>query len=147
MGGKEVAAMTDTDLTGRPAGSELSTADLVRQASEQLTRLVRDEIQLARLELRRKGRHAGVGIGLFGAGGMVTVYGVGALLAAGILGLATVLPAWLAALLVGAALLLVAGVMALIGRGQLRRATPLYPEEAVTSMRNDAQLLKERASR
>ncbi len=139
--------MTDTNLTGRPTGSGLSTADLVRQASEQLTRLVRDEIQLARLELRQKGRHAGVGIGLFGAGGMVTVYGVGALLAAGILGLATVLPAWLAALLVGAALLLVAGVMALIGRGQLRRAGPPYPEEAVTSMRTDAQLLKERASR
>lgn len=139
--------MTDTDLTGRPAGSELSTADLVRQASEQLTRLVRDEIQLARLELRQKGRHAGAGIGLFGAGGMVTLYGVGALLAAGILGLATVLPAWLSALLVGAALLLMAGVMALIGRSQLRRAAPPYPQEAVTSMRTDARLLKERANR
>jgi hypothetical protein len=139
--------MTHTDLTGRPAGAELSTADLVKQASEQFTRLVRDEIQLARLELREKGRHAGAGIGLFGAGGMVTVYGVGALLAAGILGLATVLPAWLSALLVGVALLLVAGVMALIGRGQLRRATPPYPEQAVEAMRTDAQLLRERAGR
>ncbi|HEX6073897.1 MAG TPA: phage holin family protein [Micromonosporaceae bacterium] len=140
--------MTDTDLTGRQTGSsDISTVDLVKQASEQLTRLVRDEIQLARLELREKGRRAGTGIGLFGAGGMVTVYGVGALLAAGILGLSLVLPAWLSALLVGVALLLVAGVMALVGRGQLRRATPPYPREAVEGVRTDAQLLRGRASR
>jgi hypothetical protein len=140
--------MTDTDLRGRPAGSpDVSTADLVKRASEQLTRLVRDEIQLARLELREKGRHAGAGIGLFSAGGMVTVYGVGALLAAAILGLATVFPAWLSALLVGVALLVLAGVMALVGRAQLRRAAPPYPREAVEGMRTDAQLLKDRASR
>jgi len=143
-----VAGMTDTDLSGRLAGSpDVSTADLVKRASEQLTRLVRDEIQLARLELREKGRHAATGIGLFGAGGMVTMYGVGTLVAAAVLGLATVFPAWLSALLVGAALLLLAGVMALLGRAQRRRAAPPYPREAVEGMRTDAQLLRERTGR
>lgn len=140
--------MTDTQLTSRSAQpGQLTTADLVKQASEQLTRLVRDEIRLARVELREKGRHAGAGIGLFSAAGMVTMYAIAALLAAGILGLSAAVPAWLAALLVGAALLLLAGVMALIGRAQLRQATPPYPEEAVQGVRADAQLLKERAAR
>jgi hypothetical protein len=126
---------------------QLSTADLVRQGSEQLSRLVRYEIALAQAELRDKGRHAGVGAGLFGAAGLTALYGAAAVLAAVVLALALVMPAWAAALIVGVVLFATAGVMALIGRGQLKRVSPPYPQRSVQSARADVQLIKERASR
>ncbi|MGH3662009.1 MAG: phage holin family protein [Micromonosporaceae bacterium] len=135
--------MTDTHIRQMSDGaSHMSTAALIRQGSEQLSRLVRDEMQLARAELREKGKRAGAGIGLFSAAGITALYGVGAVLAAAVLLLALVLPGWAAALIVGGALLAIAGVMALIGRLQLRKATPHL--DAIDSAKADAQLLRER---
>jgi hypothetical protein len=117
--------------------AEQSTAELVQRATEQLSRLVREELQLARVELARKGRSAGIGAGLFGGAGVLSVYGTAALVAAAILGLAEVLAGWLAALVVGAALFAAAGLLALVGRGQVKRAVPPVPERAVDSVRAD----------
>jgi hypothetical protein len=128
--------MAHPDGGSRPL-AEQSTAELVQRASEQLSRLVREELQLARVELASKGRSAGIGAGLFGGAGIFIVYGTGALVAAAILGLAQVLAGWLAALVVGAALFLAAGVLALVGRGQVKRAVPPVPERAVRSVRAD----------
>jgi hypothetical protein len=122
-----------------------STGDLVRQAAEQISRLVRDELALAKAEMTAKGRRAGVGAGLLGGGGAVALYGVAALTAALILGLAEVLPAWLAALIVGVLLLGVAGTMALVGRERVKEALPPVPEETVRSVRADIDEVKERA--
>jgi hypothetical protein len=117
--------------------AEQSTAELIHRATEQLSQLVQDELRLARVELTRKGRSAGIGAGLFGGAGVLIVYGTAALVATAVLGLAEVLPGWLAALIVGVALFAVAGLMALIGRGQVRRAAPPVPEGAVRSVRAD----------
>lgn len=114
-----------------------STAELVHDAGEQLSRLVRDELALARAELADKGRHAGLGVGLFGTGGMFALYGVGALVLAAIAGLAEAVPAWLSALIVGVVLLLVAGGLALLGSRQVRRAMPPVPKEAADGVRAD----------
>ena len=116
-----------------------STADLIRRATDQLSTLVRDEVALARAELTEKLSHAGKGAGLFGGAGVVSLYGVFGLLAGAVLLLAKVMPAWAAALAVGAALLLVAGVMALAGRGQVKKATPPVPEAAVKGVRADIE--------
>lgn len=118
-------------------GSGPSTAELVQRATEQVSRLVRDELALARVELTQKGKHAGIGIGLFGGGGVMALYGAGALVATVILLLALVLPAWLAALIVAVALFLLAGVLALIGKSQVSRAVPPLPEATVRSVRAD----------
>ncbi len=67
--------------------------------------LVRGELKLAQLEMTRKGKQAGIGAGMFGASGLIALYGVACLLACAILGLSRVLEPWLAALIVGAALL------------------------------------------
>lgn len=131
----------------RAAARERSTGELVSQLSEQMSRLIRDEMQLARLEMARKGKQAGIGAGLLGGSGLIALYGVGCLLACAIIAISGVLAAWLAALIVGAALLLVSGIAALIGRGRLRRATPPVPEEAVGSVRADVEEIRERAHR
>jgi hypothetical protein len=139
-----------TDPSQRPndvSDRTASTAELVRQAAEQMSRLVRDELALARAEMTEKGKRAGIGAGLLGAGGVIALYGVAALLAALILGLATGMPAWLAAAIVGVLLLAAAAIMTLVGRSRVQQALPPVPQEAAASVKADIDELKERAHR
>lgn len=126
-------------LNGTPVrpGADQSTAQLVQRASEQISRLVRDELALAKAELTEKGKHAGVGIGLFGGGASLALYGVGALIASAILALALVMPGWLAALIVAVVLFVIAGVLALVGKKQVSQAVPPMPKAASDSVRAD----------
>ncbi|MEV6633395.1 phage holin family protein [Actinoplanes sp. NPDC051470] len=126
---------------GRKPG-EQSTSELVQRASEQITLLVRDELALAKAELAEKGKHAGIGIGLFGGGGVLALYGVGALIATGIIALSLVLPLWLAALIVTVVLFAVAGVLALLGKKQVTQAVPPGPEAAIESVKADVDEVK-----
>jgi putative superfamily III holin-X len=64
---------------------------------------------------------------------------------AAILGVAIVLDAWLAALLVGVGYLAVAGILALIGKKKVEQATPPVPEQAIESSKEDVQWTKQRA--
>ncbi|MDQ2584243.1 phage holin family protein [Saccharothrix yanglingensis] len=126
---------------------EPSTAELVSRLSEQVSRLARDEIRLAAVEMREKGKRVGTGAGLFGGAGVLAWFGLGAVIAGLILLLATVLPAWAAAFIVAAAVLLVAGVLALVGRKQIEKGTPPVPEEAIASVKQDIATVSERAHR
>jgi len=131
-------------LNGGPARpvTEQSTAELVQRASEQITLLVRDEIALAKAELAEKGKHAGIGVGLFGGVGVLAVYGVGAMIATLIIVLDLFLPLWLAALIVTVGLFLVAGILALIGKSQMTKAVPPEPKEAVAGFKADVAEVK-----
>ncbi|MEU5550537.1 MULTISPECIES: phage holin family protein [unclassified Micromonospora] len=122
-------------------GSEPSTAELVQRATEQVSRLVRDELALARAELTEKGKHAGIGVGLLAGGGALAFLGLGALITAAILLLALVLPAWAAALIVAAVVFLIAGVLALLGKKQVSQAVPPVPQATVQSLRADVDVV------
>lgn len=127
-------------LNGRTtARTDQSTAELVQRASEQVSRLVRDEIALAKAELAEKGKHAGIGIGLFGTGGVLAMYGVGALIATLIIVFDLFLPLWLAALIITVALFLVAGILALFGKKQVTKAVPPEPQAAIESVKADVE--------
>lgn len=126
---------------------EHSSGDLVKMMSEQVSVLIRDEMKLARLEMTGKGKQAALGAGMFGASGVVAVYGVGCLLACAIIAISGVVAAWLAALIVGAALLAAAGCAALLGRRRLQKAAPPVPEQAVADVKADIEEIKERAHR
>ena len=126
---------------------EHSSGDLVKMMSEQVSVLIRDEMKLAQLEMTSKGKQAALGAGMFGASGVVAVYGVGCLLACAIIAISGVVAAWLAALIVGAALLAAAGVAALLGRRRMRKAAPPVPEQAVAGVKADIEEIKERAHR
>jgi MFS family permease len=123
------------------------THKLVNDLSEQISRLVRDEFRLARLELTEKGRRAGLGAGLLGVAGMSAFFGAATLIAAVVMLLARVMPAWLSAVLVGVVLLLVAGLFALVGKKQVSKAAPLVPEETIASVKADIDVVKESARR
>jgi membrane protein len=121
----------------RPVGQ------LVGDAVEQLSRLVRNEMRLAAAEVRDKGKRAGAGAGLFGAAGVLAGYGGAALAAAAIVALGLVVAWWLAAVIVGAVLLLTAGILAALGTRQVKTALPPVPEDTADSVKADIQTVKE----
>jgi uncharacterized membrane protein YqjE len=127
--------------------NDRSVSDLVQQLSTQTGELVRQELRLAQLEMQEKGKRVGTGAGLFGGAGVVALYGVGFLLAAAALLLATALEPWIAVAIVGGALLLLAGLLALTGKKQVDQALPLAPEQAIETTKQDVDYVKARASR
>ena len=135
------------DNVANQEAADQPIGELVQQLSNQTATLVRKEIRLAQLELQEKGKHAGIGVGMFGGSGLVALYGLGALIAAAILGLATAVDGWIAALIVSVVLFAIAGVLALTGKKQVEQATPPQPEQAIDSVQTDIDEVKQRASR
>ena len=130
-----------------PDPSKASTAQLLADLSDQVTRLVRDEVRLAQAEVAGKAKRLGVGAGLFGGAGLVALLGLNALITAAILGLAAVLPGWLAAVIIAVVLFAVAAVLALVGRKDVQQAAPPLPTETIESVKTDVATVKERGSR
>lgn len=127
------------------ANHDRSLADLARQLSNQTTELVRHEVELAKAELRDKGKRAGIGAGMFGGAGALGLYALGALTAAIIAGIAEALPVWASALIVAALYGAIAGILALRGKKKVQQATPPLPEETVQSVKEDVRYTKQRA--
>ena len=124
------------DLRERPLG------ELLKQLSEETTRLVRQEIELAKAELTQKGRQAGIGAGLFGAAGAIGFLALAALTTCIILALDAVMPAWLAALLVAVVYGAIAAVLVIQGRTKVKQAVPPVPEQTVQTVKEDVQWAK-----
>jgi uncharacterized membrane protein YqjE len=112
---------------------------LFRLAPRQLN----DEIALAKVEIRRKGIQLGVAAAFFAVALIFVTFLVVGLIVAAIMGLATIMPAWLAALLVSAAFLLIALIGALIGLRKFKKAMPLVPEETIRGIKHDLGIVKE----
>jgi len=130
---------------GQTQPGERSTAELMRDLSDQTTSLVRKEIELAKVELEAKGKKAAIGGGMFGGAALFGLFAFGALTACLILALATFLEPWIAALIVAAVYGAIAGVLALQGRSRVQAATPPVPEQAVDSTKEDLEWVKTRA--
>ena len=124
------------DLRERPIG------ELLKQLSEETTRLVHQELELAKAELTQKGKQAGLGAGLFGAAGAIGLLAAAALTACFILALDAVMPAWLAALIVAVVYAAAAAVLALRGRERVKQAIPPVPEQTIETVKEDVQWAK-----
>jgi uncharacterized membrane protein YqjE len=107
-----------------------------------LTDLIRSEIELLKAELIAKVKHAGIGVGLILGGVVIALFAFGVLLAAAVLGIAVALPAWLAALIVGVALLLITAILVLVGVKQLKAGAPPVPSETIESVKQDVNAIK-----
>lgn len=130
----------------QPNGSrdDRPVGELVGELATQTSMLVRQELELAKLELAAKGRSAGLGAGMFGGAGIFALLGLGALTACAILGLAQAVTAWLAALIVAVVWFAVAGVLALAGRSKAQEATPPVPRQAIETTKDDVAVTKAR---
>jgi len=121
---------------------EQSTGDLVKQLTQQVSTLVRQEVELAKVEMADKGKKAGVGLGMFGGAGVAALLGLGALTAFLILVLHQAIPAWAAALVVTVIWGAVAGVLALQGREKVKEVGTPIPEQTAESVKEDVEWLK-----
>ena len=133
--------------TGNGTRRGAPVADLIRSLLADVSLLVRREAALAAIELKAKASEVGGAVALLGAGAVVAVLAAGTLVAAAVLGLAIVLPAWAAALVVGVILLVLAAVLALLGRSRIRAATPLAPTETLDTVREDIAWMRHETER
>jgi hypothetical protein len=104
--------------------------------------LVKGELELLKTEIIGKLKILGVGVGLILGAVLVLLFFIGVLLTAAILGLATVMPGWLAALIVAFVLLIVVAVLAWIGYKEVKKAMPPVPEESIKSLKRDVITIK-----
>jgi Putative Actinobacterial Holin-X, holin superfamily III len=110
--------------------ADLAVGDIIKNITDDVKLLVQDQIELAKVELVPAAKMGGTGVGLFGAAGYFAISATIILYFAAAFGLvAAGLAAWLAFLIVGAALLLLAGILAGIGYLIVKRIRP--PERTI----------------
>jgi cbb3-type cytochrome oxidase subunit 3 len=122
-----------------------SLGDVARDLTRDVSLLVRQEVQLAKAEMAEKGRTAAPGVGMIGGATLAGLLAGGALTAAAILGLAIFLPEWLAALLVGVVLAVVAYVLVKQGKERVAEAGAPVPEQTIETVKEDVEWAKIRA--
>ena len=127
-------------------GAKMSTVELARLAGQLTPRQLQDEFSLALLELKGKGVKVGVAAGILLVAVVFLVSMAISILVAAIMGLALVMPAWLAALIVAAVFLVVGAILGLIGYSAMKRTMPLLPAEAIHGVRYDVGVLREGSS-
>ena len=136
---------TKDSMADPQTNSDKSVGELFQQLSAELTTLVRQELRLAQVEMKEKGKRAGLGAGLFGGAGVMAFYGGAALLVTIGLVLAEFIDGWLAALIVTVVVFAIAGVLALTGKKQVEQATPPAPDQAIETTKQSVETVKARA--
>ncbi|WP_150306882.1 phage holin family protein [Planctomonas psychrotolerans] len=129
--------MIDAKIPEKSARQSLG--GLLKELPDRISRLVRSEIQLAKLEVVTKMKAAGVGAGMLAAAAFFALVAFAVLVAAAIMGLANVVPDWLAAIIVAVVFLLLAVVLALLGVKKLKKGIPPVPEDSLDSMKADVR--------
>ena len=123
--------MTDQDA---------SLGDLVAAATQNLSTLMKQEVQLAKIEIKREVVAAGKGAGLLGGAGALGALGGIFVSIALAYALNEVLPTFVSFLLVGVVYLVVAGLLALVGKKSLSKVGP--PEKTIATMKDDVAWAK-----
>jgi len=147
----DIQTPPDAELTGRSAPVEPTSerekpiGELIRDLADETSTLVRQELALAKAELAQKGKQMGVGAGMFGGAGVMSLAALGAFTAFFIAVLALAMPVWGSALVVTAVYALVAAVLAMAGRTRFAQGTPPVPEETVETVKEDVAWAKTRA--
>ncbi len=115
---------------------------LIADLPHLLTSLIKEELERLKQEMIGKLKHAGVGIGLFAGAAVFAFFMIGVFLAAAVLGFATIVPGWLAALIVAGILLVITLILVLIGVAQVKKGVPPAPTETMKSVRKDVNAIR-----
>lgn len=122
---------------GRRGNGERSVGELMAQVTTDATSLLRQEVELAKAEVREEAARAGKAAGMFGGAGfggyMVALFGS----LAAVFGLANLIDWGWAALVVTGAWALIALVLALVGRAKMRAFSP-KPQRTLKTLKEDA---------
>jgi hypothetical protein len=133
--GAQTGSVEGEDLREQPIG------ELLKSLSQETTRLVKLELDLAKAEVTQKGKQAGVGAGLLGGAGVAGLLALGALTACLIALLSEWMDTWLAALIVTVIWAAIAAVLALRGKERVKEAVPPAPQ-TVETVKEDVQWAK-----
>jgi hypothetical protein len=129
----------------RPANdsdpSDTSIGQLIGEISDDLSKLFRQEVELAKAEVRQEATKAGKAVGMLGAAGFAGYLAVLLLSFALVYALANVMDAGWAALIVAVIWAAVGAVLYATGRKKLRTVSPV-PRQTVETLKEDAQWLK-----
>lgn len=125
-----------------PGAPKRSLFKLLADLPTLIVDLFRAELDSLKQEIATKLKHAGIGIGLLAAAATFLFFAVLVLIGAAVAGLATVLPVWASALIIGGAILLIAVILGLIGVGNLRKGVPPTPNETIESVKKDVRTIK-----
>lgn len=128
---------------GNTAAGQGSMGQLFRDLANDLSELTRKEIQLAQTETMEKVSHASKAVASMAAGGFIAYAGLLVLMAAAVLGLATFMPYWLSAVIVGGLAVVIGLIMLQSGRSALKNAS-ITPEKTVDSLKENAAWVKEK---
>ena len=134
-----MAERTNDELRDRPIG------ELMQRLAQETSTLVRQELELAKAEVREKGKKAGPGFGMWGGAGVVALLALGALTAFFILALDGAMPNWAAALIVAAVYAAIAAILWFQGREKVREAGSPVPEQTVETVKEDVEWAKTQA--
>ena len=137
-------AVQGNDLQGDEVSmnTEPTLGDLFSSLTEDLSTLIRKEVDLARTETTEKVTRATRSIVSIIAGGMIAYAGLIALIIAVIVGLSRFMPLWLSALIVGIVVVAIGAIMISSGRGSLANMS-VMPEKTVESMKENTEWAKE----
>lgn len=113
-----------------------------KEVAEHASSLVRLELELAQLELKRKATNLGIGIGLTIGAAVFALYAVGFLFATIAAGLATAMSTWLALLIVTLGLVVIAAILGLVGVWRIQKGTPPVPEQAIREAKLTTEALR-----
>lgn len=144
-GDVEVSAATGAPAVTAPEDAARrpdSVGQLAAQLGEQMSRLVRDELALAQAEAKQRAKKVGLGAGMFGAAGGAAVLAVCCFVAAAVLGLCNVVQPWFAAIIVGVALILLAGLTVLPGWKGITSGRPDVPGDSIRSVKDDVAAVR-----
>jgi uncharacterized membrane protein YqjE len=129
-------ATSSEDLRQRPV------SELLKQLANETTSLVRQELELAKAEMREKAGKAGPGFGMWGAAGVTALLALGSLTAFVVLALDGAMPNWLAALIVGLVWAAITGLLYARGKRRVEEAGSPVPEQTIESVKEDVQWAK-----
>lgn len=129
-------------MTTTPERPKRSLFRLIADIPGLITQLIREELESLKDEVVAKLKAAGIGIGLLVGAALFAFFALCVLIAAAVAGLATVWPVWLAALVVGGALLVIAVIVALIGISSLKKGIPPAPTHTIESVKRDVDAIK-----
>lgn len=126
----------------RAQPGDATVGELVARLSEQVSRLVRDELALAQLEAKRRGQRAGGAAGALGLAGLLAFFGAAAFVTAAILAFSMIMRPWAAALVVGAFGFVFSGLFGTPGLWVMLRAGRGAGRESIQSVKSDVESVR-----
>jgi uncharacterized membrane protein YqjE len=137
--------MQEENSSEQQEREDRSIGELFSELSQKTTTLVRQEIELAKVEMSQKASRVGKNVGFLLIGGVVAYTGLLAVVAAGIVLLGEVIAYWLSAAIIGVVIAAVGAVLVIKGASTLRQEEPT-PRETVETLQEDKEWLKDQTS-